>query len=382
MDKIEQAAVLECLREVRDRIGFNTAKVLARRLCDETKGVSEKIVLDCINGRQVQKEARLEIALAALSILAENYDKVMHFYEARNSSTKSYLFSIFNRFSNICPPIEELLSPEEVRSSSDTYLNSISEKWQTSIRKGNGILQTGIYQLYRRYKPTIEANPKAGYDWSKPRNQAVICELIYVDSNAMECVFVTSERNIYFGSMYINHEDVLFSLLQRKTRNNGVNHRFISLKMEGKRLPMYSGLCIKVGDTTRRPIAAECLYVRVPPAGHTELHAAFRQIRQNGWRGDFVPPVEETSEIAKYLTDTPPYGPYDPGNPDWERVKFVRDFPKIEDILTHDPRLFREPLRTIRGETIIEVANLTLLPVFRQDSQQSLALRSGAELRI
>jgi len=375
MDRLEQAIVLECLRELRSKLKLGTAKELAQRLVQIDQGIDVNNATDCINKKPIKMASQGDIASAILMVLGERYPEVVAYYDIRNQVMSAHLSQIFEKYkviSQVLPQKE--IKPEIETQAGETgrgYSTVIFRNWRDTFRRGNAVLHTGIYQMYRRYKPTqasgrsVTINP---YDQEDPLSHAVICEMIYVDSDAMECVMVTSELNVYHGTMFINHEDILYGILQRRARGNGINQRFIAMRLEGRRLPMYSGLCIKTGDTTRRPIACECLYVNVPQPNHSDVYTAFNDLLNEKWTGGVVPTVREDSIIADYIASNPPMTPYERTDPAWSRVKSVGDFNQLKELVTSsgdNVPYFREPLRTLSLETLAGMARNSVLPVFR-----------------
>ena len=146
---------------------------------------------------------------------------------------------------------------------------------------------------------------------------------------------------------------------------------------------MYSGLCLKTGDTFRRPVAAECLYVQISRS-HSLLYKAFADLRKE-INGDSHSgrDIEVASAIQEYISENQPAGPpYNPQNPssEWRRVKFVRDFPMLDRMAKKEDGipLFREPLRTISDQTIVSLCNEFDMRPFRFESQDSPREPQGA----
>jgi hypothetical protein len=363
---MEQIVVLQCLREVRQRIGMRTALAAAKKLVElDSENIQIGVATDCLHGKAINGDASLNIAKAALKILVDNYDVVMQHYAGSNG-TLTYVTSTIRKHAELSE------NGPTGAAASDGYASVISANWNASLRKGNGVLKTGIYQLFRRFK---SETPDTG-DSHKPdrRGQVVICEVVHVDSDRMECTMITSERHVYFGSLFVNHEDIIFGIFQRKTLSGGINQRFIALKLEGQWLPMYSGLCIKVGATTRLPVASDCIYVKVRAPHYERLLKEFEQIKRSGWKGEFIPPVDRRSALAQYITENPPAVPYSSTHPAWSRVKFIEQFPALAKWSTPDKAghvFFGEPLRTTSGETLVRLGRDQTLPVFKQNSSRA-----------
>jgi hypothetical protein len=126
---------------------------------------------------------------------------------------------------------------------------------------------------------------------------------------------------------------------------------------------MYSGIMTKIGDTTERVIAADCLILHVPP-DHDELYREFLKLRQTLKWGSHH--ISRQSILADYIAPAPP----ERGSPEWKRVRVVRDFDLLarmaipqEDGTTY----VREPLRTISREALKELGSLS---VFRQSTSR------------
>jgi hypothetical protein len=376
---MEVVVILECLREkdTRKEMGLATAKDMASRLVSGPSGggFSLQSALNCVNGKSVDREIQQKVAEAAVHILAENQKAIMAYYKEHSEDTKTFLANILSKYRQSdaikgqAP--KGTIGSVEIAQSRTEYIDVIFENWKATFQKGAEFLKPGIYQLFRLYKSTnpVERNRPDGSDnQSDATRQPVICEVIYVDSHKMECIMVTSEKNIYFGTMFINHENILYGLLQRRTvRKRGINQRFIALKLSPRKLPMYSGLSIKTGDTTRRPVASDCLYVEVPQLDHAELYAAFDTIRHRDWTGELVEPISERSIICQYLTDNPP-GLHDKSDAGWRRVKLVSDFPALSELVVPNKSgavYVRESLRTISSRELRELPAESVLSVFR-----------------
>ena len=376
MDPVEQVIVLECLREGRRELGFRTSDVLAKKLAQSDSEDEIAAAQDCVLRRSISERSRSKFSEAALTIISdgENYKKLQSYFEKQGSHASRYLADIMFNCRGI--DVANRLSIVSRFQRRTRYIDVIAQNWEVTSWTGRKRLQTGLYQMYRRYKPPGDNNnPDPNATIPDVMSHAIISELIYVDLDNMECVGVTSERNIYHGALSINHENILFGILQRSTDHGGLNRRFISMRLVHRRLPMYSGLCIKVGDTTRRPLAAGCLYVPIPPADHVELYSAFRPIVEQAWTGEPTPSVARESVVSQYLTDHPPLTPYDRDDPAWARVKFLRDFPQIQDLVVPDKDgtiLFPEPSRTLAFDTLRRLSSRkALLPVFRWTSDPS-----------
>ena len=177
---------------------------------------------------------------------------------------------------------------------------------------------------------------------------------------------VTGDMNVYFGSLLITHEEILYGILHRPSHIPGeVHQRFIASKVERPMFEMYSGIMVKVGNISIRPLASEFFYMPVAPKDHPELYRAFEDVKAMQWHSPY--PIEDTSVIAEYIAITPP--PRSRSHPDWERVRYVRNFPILSKLSTKSSEyieLFREPLRTLSAETLNDTLTDGHLDIFRQ----------------
>lgn len=384
MGYVEQMFLIACLKNSCHDLGLGTAETLGERLAKGYPPLPKNAAIACLRGKFASDKNRPILARAALDLLSGNQAQVMEFIAREGESTRAYLRSIIDRH------LAEVSSPPNAPKPFGVnapkppwrFADSIFRRWQELSLRADGLVGGEIYQLFRRYKPAVISSPGqqgVAYDWSQSRNQVVVLELIYVDPTNLECILITSESNIYLGTIFISDELVSNAILQRQAvrrdGSTGTNHRFLAMRLEqrGRRMAMYSGLCMKTGDTFRRPVAAECVYVGIPHS-HTEVYQAIAAIRtkikNDGGTKEAIPipPI-----VREYLSDNPPsrtqYDPASPG-PRWRRVKFVRDFPTLEKMAEqHDTRVsFREPLRTISAETIIELSLGQDLTAFRWDT--------------
>lgn len=369
-DVMELAAIRAVFRHFYRRWRFATLKEAAERLVEiSPSSVNEEQVESWLEGHTIARTELPLIADAALTIIAEHKDEVVE--QFGNAHSANYIADILSRHRNIPVTPKPLLS---TKSGAETYASIIFKNWGESVHSGPTNIVPGLYQIFRLYKPTRElslakeapgldneqhsadgkSSPIGSYGGPDLHDHVVICELVYVDSKNLECVLITAERHKYIGTLYINHEDILFGLLQRKTGSRlGVNQRFICMKLVRAKLTYYSGLMIKIGDTTSRPLASECLSVRIPHLPeHADLYNEIERLRAAATDGERVP---KNSVIAEYITPNPPVSPYDPAAPapEWEGVKFVRDFPALLNLTkmhgsgTNKFRLLREPSRTL-----------------------------------
>jgi hypothetical protein len=264
-------------------------------------------------------------------------------------------------------PNETGLSPDLYSDDpgSNDYAGTIFENWRRTTKRGTKLLGSGIYQVFRRYKPERRETQesKTGnerrYDWSDPTNHVVIIELLFVDSVALECIMITAEGDKCIGTLNINSANVLFAVLQRwQEGDEALRHRMICVTLVSNDLPFFSGLSLKIGDRTGNPVASECVFVPLEPNKHRAVYKAFLQLRKN--LGDPTERIAKNSMIYQYITASPPVSFYDPANPpkEWKRVKFVRDFPDWRNLVREQKNgkgtfvYFREPSRALKSSTI------------------------------
>ena len=233
----------------------------------------------------------------------------------------------------------------------------VFSKWRNQRTIGETLLFSGAYQIFRRYKPTKEFNVHGGNDRSNVEEHAVICEVIYIDVPSMTCILVTAERDIYYGIIAINFKNTLSILLQRDS-GRGIHYRFISIPLwKGINLSgLFSGVMIKTGDTSERPIASELLIKWIPPTFNLERRKFYREIRQIIFGPFLIKNIQENSEVLQYLTDIP-QEEQPLNHKSWRRVRKVKDFKIISDLsIGEDWALFREPLRTFDRRDLLDLS--------------------------
>ena len=390
MDAADRARILSWLKSqaIRKELRLANASTVAKKLVALDLNISPEAATDYYYARNINSHTVDLCSVAVLKLFEANLSKVSSHLDEQNQRMLSELISLhLDSAGGPQKPREVLTADQSAQrhanervhrtpdpaSSRGHYTEVLFENWRTSGTSAGFILPSGIYQMFRRYKPERSTNATAPQDApgvSSFEEHAVICELIHVDSQTSECVMITSERYVYVGSMFLNFEGILFGIMQRKLPNsNNINQRVISIKLELNALPWYSGLCIKAGDTTHRPLAAECIFLPVPPS-HTKLQKEFEYVMGNAGESYRVAPE---SEIAQYLTDTPSYQVLDSKH---SRVRRVRDFPGIVALSRKNDRgitFFREPLRTLDGLTVLSLSRNINLRVFRQDARRQRA---------
>jgi hypothetical protein len=375
IDEIDFVYVRDCLREVQKLLGYPTAKIAAQQLVPAgERGDKYQAALNWIRRHPIDRKLQPNIISAALTLLNNRRQDVSDYLKIHNPQLGERFDAVVAKY---LKGSVALADADTVASPQRAYADTIFENWKIPYHQGPKILMPGIYQIFRRYKPTkppasISGARKATYDWAQVPDHHIICELICFDSVNMEAVLITSERRKYFGSLFIDHERVLFGLLQRKNANKeGINHRVFAAALHNRRYPFYSAIMLKVGDTTSRPIASDCLVVMIPRK-HKELYEEFakEQLKEG-----LVP---KESIITDYLTATPPS---EPSHPNWKHIRRVRDFPKWSSLTRpskeHLP-ILREPLRTLHHLTIEDLARKgTLIEIFNQKDAPVRKLEMG-----
>jgi len=379
-DSIEHAVVFACFRDVYRKLKLGTMEDIAKLINEKDISVPPNQALYCLQGKSFGKEYHSPVFHCVLRLLYENFKIVGEFYRKRNIEEFKWISIIINKYingANLTYEIEHGISVAEGEGRG--FAGKIFERWKQPLKRDGKVLSSGIYQMFRRYKPPYEddgAPEEAICYWHNPINHAVICELMYVDAVKMECIFVTNEGRVYIGTLYINNEDTLFFILQRRSATTGLQHRFIVQKLHEKKLRMFSGICVKVGDTTERPVASEVIFTKVRATEHELLYKEMTNIIDGEIRESKLP---DDSEIYRYLTDAPPSMNFDSANPkpSWSRVRFVRNFPALETLVKSGSHhsLLREPSRTLDSSKIIELSSQGVrIPVFMQEKKKSIHL--------
>ena len=366
MNSFESAGVRACLRDVYRIIGFRSYRSLAVWLYEHGDRTFELVdAIKFAENQHVSDRTLAAILPFARRLLAANLQKIEAFY-ANSPCARGFLSGVAEDFGGAgaaaggAPGVS--LEPDSSIRQSGGNFNVIFSNWHLKSKRGGSVLMTGVYQLFRLHKPV------PSMEESDPMKRAVISELIYLDSDKMECSLVTASGRVYFGTMFITHEYVLYGLLQRPDETGAeIHQRFFCQKLDGKKLPMYSGLMTKIGQTTRRPLSSECLYVPVP-RNHDELYTEMMKYHRKAWS---ALRVEKTSIIMDYIMDLPPLAP--PG-PEWSRVRFVKDFPALTAMVNpknHEQPLLLPPSRTLDQITIMKIASNVRLAVFRHSRRNT-----------
>lgn len=297
-------------------------------------------IVKVLHGRALKKAFRLQVARAALPILLDNRQILLDHY--RNARTRAIVAAMLSD--------EGTSRPDKVRNSHDAIFDNWLRKSHPSERIG-----TGLYQLFRRYKPIRSGNADDDSEWKDDDNHFVICELIYIDIGSLRCSLLTAEGERYSGSVYVSEGNTLYALFQRPVRGkpDAFNHRFLALDLAPNVKHLFSGLMVKIGDTIGKPLAAECLLHHVPTS-FRELYDTFLTeiVGSNE-----TEPLAQTSTLFQYMTSPPPTTSFDEEDPQWKRVRRIRDFRILSDLAKRKSEFgkayLREPSRSLDvGEAI------------------------------
>jgi hypothetical protein len=222
MDRVEEAAVLDCLRSIHKRLGLNVATDVAlelveidkKRKKDSEEEIDIKIAQRYINENHIKTPIRKRLSYAALDMISGDVRHVEYYCSRVKSHTHRYIAEILTKNRGIDirsrPLTNTITNPItnpmlNVSASADIprgMAHLIFEDWARTTRKGTGSILSGLYQIFRRYKPPFRNQNPNGHDWSDPKNQVMICELVHVDAENMEATLITSEYNIYLGTLH------------------------------------------------------------------------------------------------------------------------------------------------------------------------------------
>jgi hypothetical protein len=357
MELIEQIVIRECLRQAHGILGLDK---LDPDVCEKLNEIDPAI--DGANARRyvhnqnVAQSMAERISNAAISVLRPNIGKIEEFYVGQSLPESAAI-------------IKHIINKESRTFESPSKANFavLARNWTTPVSHGDSVLLSGVYQIFRRYKPMKEQKELIEY-YRDDQNHAVICELAYVDSNSMECMLVTAERNLYWGSLYINHQQIMYVLAQRPSeeQENGIHQRIYAVKLEGGPPTIYSGLCMKSGDMTKMPLSAECIFLFVSEARHQGLYAEFSKLRQTEWSKR---KIGYESPIADYITENPPTDDETADDFTRSRIRRVSDFPMLSAMVKEEDQgiiLLRESLRTLPAAALRGQLLRNRLRVFRQ----------------
>jgi hypothetical protein len=370
----EHSVILSCIRDVYKYIGFRTQRDVAERIhkigeaIAEKEPISKKQALSNLQRKAISENDKQKFFRAALRLIAEHINDIAAYYRPRNVESLQQIQRIISKYES---PIryEDFPAHRQEQHDNIDFTDLIIERWKQPYVSGQKHLRSGVYQMFRRYNIDQFDNdvPKKIIDyWSDPYNQPIICELIYVDSILMQCILVTAEGNLYIGSIFINHEHTMYVIFQRQS-TRGVHHRFLMLQLHERRLRIYSGLSIKVGDTITQPLCSEVIFKRIPEKDNEDLYSAMRDLRQEI---KSQTRVESNSIIYEYLTDIAPGVYYDENNnaSGWARVRFVKNFPALQYLVQQGK--FKQPSRTLSWQTIQNLPSELSLQVLRQQGKR------------
>jgi hypothetical protein len=387
LDQVARGALLECFRDVRKDLGYGTATEAADAIVAVNAAIKREVARKVVYHHSVKSGPQGVVAAAILEILKKNREMILSRYSA--ASTKAYLENLFSgREATVSPSpmpvprVETTVAPLPIPVPPTDSTAGIFKNWVSRSQLRPDLLGSGLYQIFRRYKPINDTErnnlkrnsakrndakpgPKAGYDWTNSLNHAVVCELALFEMEARKCYLVTSEGRKYTGTLHLNHEEILFALLQRHIEfQDGVNHRFLAMKLPQRHNEFASGVLVKVGDTMRRPLASEIILHKVPPS-YTKLLEAFKTEVVQSPGPEALP---DNSEILNYVTAHPP-GPDPFSSGEWGRVKFVRDFPALTKLVKPQSSgivYLREPSRSLGIQDLYRLMD-TVMPVFRHN---------------
>ncbi len=346
MQGIEQIFLREAARLCHKEMGYKKLIDLVPELARRSR-LDEEVCRKYVHYQSVSDKIE-QLSSTMMEMMQEHRTSVLAAVSAKGEpAAASYLASIFDRHAPMAPsraPIAE----------------NIFHQWRNTYAKGNRTLITGVYQVFRRYKLSDHTNISETID------DVIITELFYVDSTTLEAVLVTSEGNLYWGSLHINHRTTLYGLMQRphdlSDANRPVSQRFYAVNIKtsdvGRQLALYSGLYIKTGDVTELPVGGDCLFLHVPRHGNELLYDRMRGLMDH----DFVERcVDDDRLIMDYIAS---FNEHDPE----ARPIRIEDIPFLAK-LVEGPRgneIFRSPSRAWRTLAITNVARRTPLKVFRR----------------
>lgn len=286
------------------------------------------------------EDGREEVAMSALRVLHSHKVSLLD-YLRRNGhvAMADYLESLFALY---LAPSGEAERP--------AIAQEIFHHWNDHHWAGSAQLQSGIYQIFRRFKPRNPNGPERDNIAKPDADDILIVELLYLDAARMECFIVTSEGNIFWGTAHLNDDATLAIIMQRSSRRSEANlrHRFLALHArheEGDTPSIYSGVYMKAGDKTKRPLAGEAIFRLIEREAHDALYTRMEEIFHEPYSYHIA---REDSLILPYIAS------YD-GVAAQARVG---DLPFIEQLTQPDSTgivLFREPIRTTDAEALVRL---------------------------
>jgi hypothetical protein len=335
VDPIAQGAIFQCYLDslVQRKL---TASRGATELARELKpSLGEKVILSAMyRGLPKDGMVRHQLVEAAYKILARTPDSAVTLYQS--PATVRFLTDILSEGTRHDSKAEH---PQD-------NADKIFANWRIRSQLSAELLQSGLYQVFSRYKPTRQS--AGGQDDEDQLGHAVVVELIYFNMQRYQAWFVTSEGDKYSGTFRIDHHRNMFAVFQRQPIDTSdQTHRFFAMELQSKSEKVVSGLLMKIDDPLFRPLAAETILLRIPRS-FTSVHSAFMKEVIDSPSAHKIP---TDSVLFEYTTDPPP-GPNKPTKPekDWDRVRYVHQIPPLKALVENRSSgnsFLREPSRAI-----------------------------------
>ena len=266
--------------------------------------------------------------------------------------------------------------------------NAVFSAWRDQPRATERLLSPGVYQIFRRYKDTLEHHINDTRKSRDPQEAPVICELAIIDTAAATSVMVTADFNLYSGTFTTSYNGI-FSCLLHRLGKSGSHFRYLTLKLwnrdEFKHIPIYSGMMVKTGADSRRPVASELIILKVQHSRYPELVATMNTLltAANDPQHHLQPYVlnqEAKRALAEYMTAIPPdLGQEQSVDGDHaaigaaakaqlERVRYVRNFTLLSELSKDRPSgvMLRDPSRSLSHDDLRHIACNYRLDVFTQ----------------
>lgn len=261
MSDLENAFIRKIAHKYYKILGFSTKEVLGQKISDHSvingeRQIDEKTASAFVGNISRAQALMGSVVPFACKVLAEYRDQLEDLIaETGDDLSLQHFSAILDRY-----------APESRKASAKVrHTATIGKNWLPTQASGPEVLRSGVYQVFRLYKPYNE-----GTD-GKSRDDVVVTELVYVDSDAMEMVLVSCEGSVFWGTLHINKHDRLFALLQRPAgkaeHNTPVHMRFYAVNIKfpnTRKPPPYSGLYVKTGDYSRLPLSGDCVFLEVP----------------------------------------------------------------------------------------------------------------------
>jgi hypothetical protein len=361
---VESIFVRELLREFFEELGYDRMNDIALVL--EGMGVKHDHAEKFMKGFSFRssKETKDEVAIKGLKLLYEKRNIIVgHLQRNEHLSTATYLESLFGSY---LTPRGDAARPR--------ITSEISDRWNAHQRAGDGFVRTGVYQLYRRFKPRSPLAPEREVSKSIDPDDILVIELMYFDSVAMEALLVTSEGNVYWGTAHLNEDRTLAMIFQRPIEgiSTELKHRFYAVharhRDHGSR-NLYSGLYLKAGDITKRPLAGETIVKLLERNEHEPVYGRLEDLLKLSYR--FLN-VSGDPTLMAYIAGYDGDGRVDAR---------TRDVPYIDALCKPGEAkivLLREPIRATDSEALerLEAGRTLELRPYRRDNSESLATPS------